>query len=299
MRRLAALALTGLVASALVAVPAGAQQKVLRGQRTTPTVSVRLFAAVGAVRVVGWDRDSVELSGVVPAGSHVEGGGTPGGGGPAQGMKLFVETRSEDDGREGRLVLRVPRNARVWVKTNSAAVDVAGVTGGLDLNVVGGSITVQGSPRELRAESMDADVTVDGAPEWSRVKTATGNITVRGGQNIGASTISGVIVASGGESERATFESTTGSIRFALALSRGASVELETHSGAIDVVVPRKGDVELDAATITGAIENRWSSARPAPGREGRGMTLVTTSGMGSARVVARSFKGRIQLRTP
>jgi hypothetical protein len=28
-------------------------------------------------------------------------------------------------------------------------------------------------------------------------------------------------------------------------------------------------------------------------------MTLVTTSGMGSGRVVARSFKGRIQLRTP
>jgi hypothetical protein len=38
------------------------------------------------------------------------------------------------------------------------------VTGGLDLNVVGGSITVHGSPRELRAESMDGAVTIDGTP---------------------------------------------------------------------------------------------------------------------------------------
>ena len=38
---------------------------------------------------------------------------------------------------------------------------VSDVTGGLDVNIVGGSITVRGSPRELRAESMDGAVTVD------------------------------------------------------------------------------------------------------------------------------------------
>lgn len=287
------------LAAALLAAPAAAQQKVLRGARTTPTVSVRLFAAVGAVEVVGWDRDSVEMSGVVPSGARVDGGGSSSSSQPTPGMKLFVETLSEKDSRAGRLVLRVPRGARVWVKTGSAVVDVSGVTGGLDVNVVGGSIRVQGNPRELRAESMDGDVTIEGAPEWSRVKTATGNIVMRGGQNIGASTISGGIDASGGETERATFESTTGAIRFALTMARTASVELETHSGAIEVVLARKGDVELDAATITGTIENRWTGTRTVSGREGRGMTLLTASGMAGSRVVARSFKGRIIVRTP
>jgi hypothetical protein len=32
-------------------------------------------------------------------------------------------------------------------------------------------------------------------------------------------------------------------------------------------------------------------------GREGRGMTLVTSSGNGSAHITARSFKGTVQLR--
>jgi DUF4097 and DUF4098 domain-containing protein YvlB len=185
----------------------------------------------------------------------------------------------------------------VWVKTGSAHIVVSDVDGGLDLNVVGGSIDVRGSPRELRAESMDGAVTVEGAPEWMRVKTATGDIVLRGGgQNVGASTISGAIDARDGQTERATLETTTGPIRFALAVARGASIELETHSGAIDIQLARKADVELDAETVTGTIANSWSRARPAAGREGRGMTLAASAGPSSGRIVVRSFKGRISL---
>ena len=91
-------------------------------------------------------------------------------------------------------------------------------------------------------------------------------------------------------------ETTTGPIRFALAVARGASIELETHSGAIDIQLARKADVELDAETVTGTIDNSWSRARPAAGREGRGMTLAASAGPSSGRIVVRSFKGRISL---
>ena len=288
------------VASALLGVlpnaPVHAQQKVLVGHATTPTVSLKLFAAVGEIHVIGWDRDSVELSGVVPTAAQVQ----MSAGSPlekSKGMKMFVEAPTEQSGREGKLTLRVPRGARVWLKTGSADMDVTGVTGGLDLNVVGGSITVHGSPKELRAESMDGNVMIDGTPEWLRAKTATGDITLRGGQDVGASTISGTIRTSGGEVERAKLESTTGAISFASALSRNASVELESHSGSIDIQLASRGDAEIDAATITGAIDNQWTRTRPVAGREGRGMTLTTSSGMGGGRIVVRSFKGTVQLR--
>lgn len=272
------------------------QQKVLLGHAVTPTASVRLFATVGAVRVIGWDRDSLELSGMVARGSHAEmSAGSPTG--ASKGVKMFVEAPAELAQREGVLTLRVPRGARVWLKTGSADLEVTGVTGGLDLNVVGGAITVHGNPRELRAESMDGTVTVDGAPEWMRLKTATGNITLRGGQDVGASTISGTIHSAGGEVERAKLETTTGSIVFATDLARGASVELETHSGPIDVQFAKRADAEVDAATITGTIVNHWTRTRAVAGREGRGMTLVTTSGLSSGRVVVRSFKGAVRLR--
>ena len=96
---------------------------------------------------------------------------------------------------------------------------------------------------------------------------------------------------------RARLESTTGAIVFTSGFTRNASVELETHSGPIDIQLPQRADIEIDAATITGAIDNQWTRARPVAGREGRGMTLSTSSGMGGGKIVIRSFKGTVQLR--
>ncbi|MEP6731877.1 MAG: DUF4097 family beta strand repeat-containing protein [bacterium] len=297
MRAVPLLAVAVALASAAPFASAHAQQKVLLGHATTSTVSLKLFAAVGDIRVVGWDRDSVELSGVVPTGVKAQlYAGAPDE--HAKGLKMFVESPTEQSGREGTLVLHVPRAARVWLKTGSADMDVTGVTGGLDLNVVGGSITVHGNPKEVRAESMDGNVIIDGSPEWLRAKTATGDITLHGGGDIGASTISGTIRTNGGDVERAKLESTTGTLSFASVLTRNASVELETHSGPIDIQLSLKSDADVDASTITGAIDNQWTRTRPATGREGRGMTLQTSSGMGGAHIVVRSFKGTIQLRT-
>lgn len=276
--------------------PAHAQRKVSATYASTPDVSVRLFASVGKVDVVGWDRDSVAVGGVVASDSKVS-LGTPSTE-ATRGLKLFIDAVTEQGAREGALTLRVPRGARVWLKTGTADVTVRGVTGGLDVNVVGGSIVVHGSPRELRAESMDGAVTIDGAPTWMRVKTATGDISLRGGEDIGASTISGTIDAQGGETERARLESTTGAIRFGLELDRAASVEIETHSGPIDVKLSRKAYLDIDAATVTGTIENAWMKLAPVTGPEGRGMTLSTSGGKMGGRLVLRSFKGRIAIST-
>ena len=288
-------AITAAAALAAFATPLQAQRKVHVAHRTTSDVSVRLFASVGTVQVIGWEKDSVVISGTVPKGSQVA-LGTPSAV-ASRGLKLFVESPTEEAGRGGTLTMQVPRGARVWLKTGSSDVTVSDVTGGLDVNIVGGSITVRGSPRELRAESMDGAVAVDGTPAWMRLKTATGDITLRGGEDVGASTISGTIDARGGQAERVKLESTTGDIRFALGLARGAVVEMETHSGAIDVQLSRKTSMDVDAATVTGAIENLWSKMRPTVGSEGRGMTFTSQSGAMGGRVVLRSFKGRIILR--
>ena len=290
MTRVVMLLLAGLVAPAM-----SAQQPVLRGHAAAPDASIRLVAPVERVQVIGWTRDSVDVSGTVPTGSRVE---FAAGDGMARGLKMYVELPGERLGHEGALLLRVPRGARVWLKTGSADIDVAGVTGGLDLNVVGGAIVVHGNPRELRAESMDGDITVDGAPAWVRAKTATGNIALSGGgDDVGASTISGTIRSRGGPVERMKLESTTGPIYVANLPARAGTLEIDTHGGGVDLELPREAGVALDLATITGSIENEWSRARPTGGGEGRGMTLAAVSGMNGMRIVVRSFKGTIHLR--
>jgi hypothetical protein len=114
-------------------------------------------------------------------------------------------------------------------------------------------------------------------------------------------TVSGTISVDGGGRdpvERARLESVTGPITFAADIKRGGDIRFDTHSGAIDLRLVPRADVELDAATVTGTIENRWNSGRPIAGREGRGMELGTSSGTGGARVQVRSFKGNLRVTT-
>jgi DUF4097 and DUF4098 domain-containing protein YvlB len=171
------------------------------------------------------------------------------------------------------------------------------VVGGLDLNVVGGSITVSGSPRELNVESMDGTVSITGSPAWLRVKTATGDITMRGSsEDAGFTTISGTTRVSDGTFERVRIESVTGSTHYSAGLSRTGSVALESHSGALELVPVPKAGIEIEAHTITGRIENALTSQRPIKGREGRGEELALRLGEADARAILRSFKGNIRL---
>ena len=277
---------------------AAAQQKVDIRRAAAPDVSVRLSGAFVSLRISAWPVDSIAITGAVGPGSRFEGGALNREG-PVQGMKFYVDGPMDPTVSSNRFELRVPRGARVWVKTGSADIESNGVAGGLDLNVIGGSIRVNGKPRELLVESMDGSVHFAGFAEFARVKTATGNIVVEGGgEDLTFTTVSGTIQAANGERalQRARFESVTGPITFTGDLARGADLRFDSHSGAIELRLGRGSPVEVDIATMTGTIENSFSSHRPVAGREGRGMELSSSSGMGAARVEVKSFKGNVRL---
>jgi hypothetical protein len=204
--------------AALLAAPlavGSAQQPIEVHRAATPTVSVRIGGDVSSVRVIGWDRDSVAITGSVGAGSRFDGGPNVTSG-PASGLKYFVDTPDGASIAANRLEIRVPARARVWVKAGSAEVEASGVTGGLDLNIVGGSVRVRGAPRELLVESMDGNVTVEGTPAYARLKTATGDVELRGGaEDVVIATVSGAVRLSGGAVQRGRFETVTGSVTYA------------------------------------------------------------------------------------
>ncbi len=279
------------------AAPTAAQQKIVHRFAVTPTASIRIFGDVGNLRIIGWDRDSVVLTGTLPTGARMDAsrGGAPGK--PASGMKIYVEV-PRAPAPDAKLEMRVPARARVWAKSGSADVEVTGLTGGLDLNIVGGSVRVACSPAELQVESMDGSITIEGNPAWLRAKTATGDIVLRGGSDdAGLSTVSGGVRVGEGRFERGKFTSVTGPIVFAGDLARGATLDFDTHGGPIELRLAPRLDAEFDVATVTGSIENALTDRRPIAGREGRGMELGFTSGTGRARVLVRSFKGNVYLR--
>src|SRR5689334_16385998 len=132
------------IALLIAAIPATlqAQRAVNIRHAVAPTASVRVFGGVAELRVRGWDKDSVVITGTVPNDSRFDGGFlSPNAASP--GAKFYLETTTGAPG--GKLELLVPRNARVWAKSGSATIDVDGVTGGLDLNIIGRSVHVAGN----------------------------------------------------------------------------------------------------------------------------------------------------------
>jgi hypothetical protein len=276
-----------------------ARQQVDRRFAVSSDASIRLSGAFSKLRIVGWDRDSLVITGTMARGWRLEGNAmSPGVAGPSRGAKFFIDAPTETDAPGAVLEVRVPAKARVWAKSGSADIEVSGVTGGLDLNIVGGSITVNSSPRELNIESMDGNVRVLAGAGWLRVKTATGEIDVRGGaEDVGLSSVGGTVRLTGGRYERGKFETVTGDIVYEAEIGHRSSLDLTTHSGRIELRLPPRPNLELDATTVTGTIENTVTSSRPRAGREGRGMELAFSSGSGDTRVVVRSFKGNVVVR--
>ncbi|MGQ0648007.1 MAG: DUF4097 family beta strand repeat-containing protein [Gemmatimonadaceae bacterium] len=281
----------------LLATPVAAQQKVDVRRAATADISVRLNGAFGSLRVVGWSKDSLVITGSLPKGARFDGGVGGPTDKPSRGAKFYVEAASMAGEATGALEIYVPVGATVWAKAGNARIDVTGVTGGLDLNIVGGAITVAGMPRELNVESMDGTVQVDGSPAWMRVKTATGNVAVRGSStDAGFTTVGGSITLRDGTYERVRIEAVTGDVTFAAALSRAGNLTVDSHSGNIDVQLAHKSSTDIEATTIAGSIINSVNSRRPTPGREGRGEELTLSLGIGDARATLRSFKGNIRL---
>jgi hypothetical protein len=287
--------LVRLLPFALLATPASlAAQRmtVERGWPLDAEGAVRVFNTSGPVRVIGWDRDSVAVTATLASGEAVRGGGS------RTGVKMFVEMPDESKPGGSALVVRVPLRARVWVKGANDAVHASGVAGGLDLYTVGGRVEVEGSPSELRVEAMQGDVVLAVSSPWLRAKTASGAITLRGSaEDAGLESVSGRLDATLTSARRVRLESVTGDVRLTGAVDRDGSVTVETHSGTVELALPRTAGFDYEITTIAAPIENGVNAQRPRPSRVRGGSELYTSTAGGGAQVVVRSFKGRVVLR--
>lgn len=275
----------------VLAAPLEAQRELAERLAVDSDASIRIVNLMGSVRVLGWARDSIVVTGSVEESGrfYFAGGG--------RGAKLGVESRTNMAGApRAHLEVRVPARARVWIKTESATIDVNDVRN-VDLYAVGGRIRVGGALQQVYAESMDGAIEVTGIAVWVRTKTATGAITVSGVRgDVAATTVSGTIDVRGGPFERVRMESVTGDLRLDGRLDRGGSFDLESHSGAIVLVLGDTLDAEFDITSFQGVITNDLTAATPTRAADGRRATLSFMTGEGGADVSIRTFKGTVQL---
>jgi DUF4097 and DUF4098 domain-containing protein YvlB len=270
---------------------AAAQSRINRRLPLASDGAIRITNLAGIVRLHGWDRDSIAVTGEVGRGSkgfYM--------GGDRSAVKLGVDIPNDDvtAAEPSTVEVWVPTGSRVRVKSTGGAIVVDGVTGALDLGSTSGNITVTGVPRELTVETMDGDMELEGAVVWLRARSAGGDITVRGGaEDLVSASVSGTVTVTGGPVRAARLETMTGSIVFEASIARGAVLDLGTHSGAVRVLLPKGSTPTVEATTVAGPIDNNLTPQRAMIRGDGRELALSLG---GDARLTVRSFKGAITL---
>ncbi len=268
---------TRLIAALVVAVPAllPAQQRIHVGYRAAPDVSLRIWVPTGLVRVVAWDRDSIDVSGITGKRGKYFGGGS------RTHAKLGVESIRANDTllTGGDFTVRVPRSARVWIKMTIGHIDVDGLGGELDAYVVGGSVAARNITGVANIEAIDATVGVDQSTGALRIRGGKGTVTIRDVAGTATiTTVSGAVTVTGPRLPDARVETIGGAITTDTRLAAAGSLELQSHAGTITLHVHRDAMPQLDLASRTGKVSN----------------AVKTSSSKG--RVIARSFRGDINV---
>ncbi len=324
--------LLALAAIAIAAGSAAAQREIAESVATSAGGRVEIHNLAGSVRVIGWDRNEIRVSGTLGRGAErLE--VTPRG---ATTDIRVILPRNARNVRGSELEIRIPVEKDVVVRTVSADVEVAGVAGEVSAQTTSGDLEVAGRPGRVRAvstsgdvgvevsatsrvearstsgevrirgavresvdvESTSGDVDVASATPEVRAKSVSGGVTLRGvGGRVSASTVSGDTEVLDGRIQYGSFETVSGNLRLSGELQRGGAFNLQSHSGDIEILLPGGFDAEFEVTTFSGDIDNEFGPAAQRTGRYGPGRVLRFTAGSGGPLLTVRTFSGNVKLR--
>lgn len=326
------------MAAAALLVGAGASgaaaQTINQSVSTGATGTVEVHAVSGQVRVTGWGRNQVQVTGNLSGGGErVE---VEEEGGSVVVRVTYPRGRhwsgGHNNNRGTQLDVRVPARKSVEINVVSANIAVEGVDGSVEAHSVSGGIRVANS----RARTVSAHTrsgTVDVTADADRVEAASvsGTVTVAGTvrDRVEANSVSGIVrvtatagaveagsVSGGvevasmrgraevhsvsgdvrvtGRNLSGSFQTVSGEITISGDLARGGNLELTTHSGDVVLMLPGGTSAEVDFTTFSGGIEADYPGARVE--RQSRREARVLIGGGGGTRVRAQTFSGDVRL---
>jgi DUF4097 and DUF4098 domain-containing protein YvlB len=300
------------LALATVAGSAAAQQRINETRPAAPGGTVEISNVAGSVRVVGWNRNEVQVTGTLGRGVERLDFTTAG---DRTRIEVVLPRQGRNTGGSD-LEIRIPVQSSPNVQTVSADIHISGVRGAVQAAAVSGAVEVtaervptlkassvsglvrlRGSSGSVDAESVSGTLDLSIAAPQTRAKTASGNLMLRElSGSVEASTVSGEAVVQGGRFSRIALNSVSGGLRFHGDLERGGMYHLTSHSGNVEMRLPARVAADFEVNTFSGDVANAFGpgaerTSRHAPGRE-----LRFTAGAGGARVVVKTFSGNVRL---
>jgi DUF4097 and DUF4098 domain-containing protein YvlB len=260
-----------------------------------PAGSVEVSNVAGTVRVTGWDRNEVEVTGKLGKGTEKLEFAVAD---KVTRIKVIMPGKSYDV-EETDLVIHVPAASRLSVNTVSADIEVQGLLGAQRLQSVSADIRTAAAGEDVECKSVSGDVAVNGSFKKGllTITTVSGDATaLRVAGEVNANTVSGDITLGLGETNRSRVRSTSGDLTLAALLAADGKIDAESISGDVRLDLVGAVNAEFDVSTFNGEIRNCFgpkavSTSEYAPGKE-----LRFREGQGTAQVRIKTMNGDINV---
>jgi DUF4097 and DUF4098 domain-containing protein YvlB len=287
--------LAAVAALCTVASPAWAGTPINQRAAADASGAVEISNVAGTVRVTGWDRNEVEVTGELGEGTErldfavVD---------KVTRVKVILPNRSNNV-EETNLVVRVPAASRLAVTTVSADIEVQDVTGAQRLQTVSADIRTEAAAEDVECKSVSGDVAVNGSGKKALVTitTVSGDaMALKVAGEVNANTVSGNLTLGLGETTRSRLRSTSGDLTMASVLAADGRLDIESISGDVRLELHGPVNAEFDVTSFNGEIRNCFgpkavSTSEYAPGKE-----LQFREGQGTGRVRIKTLNGDISV---
>ena len=278
----------------LLALPAVAEE-VNRTLDAASDGTVHISNIAGEVKVNGWSRNEVEVTGEL--GRNVEELIFE-----RDGNRVTIKVkvpRNGGRGIESDLHIQVPEASSLDVGTVSADINVSDVRGEQRLNTVSGDINTENFGSDLAIEAVSGDIEVAGQQSDTEtdVNTVSGDITLfRIAGSVEAETVSGDLIIDEGSFDRVSANTVNGDILFQAALRAGGRFQAETVNGSVDVNFTEEVAGRFEIDTSNGKINNCFGPKAERTSKYTPGWELSFEEGDGSARVDISTLNGSVKV---
>lgn len=258
--------------------------------------TVEVDNVAGSVHVQGWEKAEVEVTGSF--GKDVERVEVTGGGAHTWVRVVSRSSHGWNSEAGASITVHIPMGSSLSCKTVSADVKVSGVRGESTLKTVSGEVDAEvGGDVSAHAVSGGIHVKAPGAKSIE-VDTVSGDADVVGGDaEVEVTTVSGDAKVKLTSTNKARFQTVSGTVSASLSLNADARIEAQSVSGDLDFKFPAAPAAAFDLQTFSGSIDNCFGP-KPLEPRHGPGSSLNFKNGDGNARLRANSHSGSIKICT-
>jgi len=244
------LSLVILAASVVAVLPAHADEW-SKTYNVTGTPELRIETSDANIRVTTWDQNTIEAKVVTSRYKIGEGGIRVEEHQTGDSVEIDVRYPHHNFNLEwGQhkvdIIVQMPREGRVNLRTGDGKIDIAGLKGEMDLHSGDGSETLDGVDGKLHASTGDGHINAQGRFDELELKTGDGHVEVRA--------LPGSTLAAGWR-----LETGDGNVSLEIPSELSADVSLHTSDGHIDLDMPITTEGKIRQNEVHGKLNGGGS----------------------------------------